>query len=356
MVPSANKDKIVLVTGINGYLAGNIGVELLRRGYTVRGTSRSAFAEENLRREAFKGYEEQYQHAVVPDITIPGAFDDVVKGVHAIIHTASPLDFTLKTVDDYFIPAVNGNISLLNSMQAAGPQLESFVFCSSVSAVVDKWKQPPDYTYSEDDWNTSGEAVARKEFTAPVAYGASKAVAERAMWDWQKQHQSRVSISAVNPGVITGPPVSWPSSPDKLNATLYPVWQTFSGEAKIVLPGIGSQSYIDVRDCARIHIWCMEHPQESSGQRYIATNGKGTTQAMADILRNAYPNRGIVIGNPGSNYLEDFSFPPGDISLPSTKIRNAMKVDHFIPYDTSILDTARAFEQRWPEHLQNTQH
>jgi nucleoside-diphosphate-sugar epimerase len=80
----ASNGKTVLISGINGYIASNIGLDLLRKGYTVRGTSRSTSAKDDLLRGAFKGYESRYEHEVVPDITATGAFDKAVKGRSAM--------------------------------------------------------------------------------------------------------------------------------------------------------------------------------------------------------------------------------------------------------------------------------
>jgi nucleoside-diphosphate-sugar epimerase len=135
---NSNADTIVLISGINGYIASHIGLLLLQKGYTVRGTSRSIGARDRLVSDAFKGYESQYQHYEVKDITVPGAFDEAVKGVHSIIHTASPVDFTLTSFDAFYYPAVNGNLSILNSAkQRAGPQLKSFVLTSSNASIAD---------------------------------------------------------------------------------------------------------------------------------------------------------------------------------------------------------------------------
>lgn len=76
----AGNGKTVLISGINGYIASNIGLDLLHRGYTVRGTSRSASDQDHLLAEVFKGYESRYEHEVVADITEIGAFDKAVKG------------------------------------------------------------------------------------------------------------------------------------------------------------------------------------------------------------------------------------------------------------------------------------
>jgi hypothetical protein len=80
----ASNGKTVLISGINGYIASTIGLDLLRKGYTVRGTSRSTSAKDDLLGGAFKGYESRYEHEVVPDITETGAFDKAVKGRSAM--------------------------------------------------------------------------------------------------------------------------------------------------------------------------------------------------------------------------------------------------------------------------------
>ncbi|KIW17388.1 hypothetical protein PV08_04582 [Exophiala spinifera] len=350
---AANKDKIVLVTGINGYIAGHIGLQLLQKGYTVRGTSRSSTAHAHLLSGAFEGYESQYEHVVVPDITAAGAFDSAVRGVHAIIHTASPVDFSLTTLEAFYGPAVGGNLSILDSALAhASSTLKSFVVTSSVAAVVDRWKQPPGHAYTEADWNTSGEAVARETFSPGVAYGASKAAAERAVWDWTSAHKPPFAVAAINPSVVTGPPASFPKTPEALNETLLPVWRIWSGD-KTVPAQIGSAGYIDVRDVARLHVWAMEHPARSDGQRYLVANGKAPPQAAADLLRERFPDRDIVVGNPGEGYTPDYAFVDGEPSMVSTKALDALGVDGFISYDRSILDTVDAFEKQWPGHAKN---
>jgi len=305
---------------------------------------------------AFKDHASQYEHFVVSDITLPSAFDEAVKGVHAIIHTASPVDFKLKTLDAFLGPAVGGNISILNSARdVAGPQLKSFVVTSSIAAIVDKWRQAPDHAYTEADWNENAETVARKEFTAPVAYGASKAAAERAVWKWVEENSPAFSVSAINPAVVTGPPVSWPSSPEGLNETLMPIWRMYSGD-KTMPPQIGGAGYCDVRDVAKLHVWAMEHPEQSNGERYIVSNGKAPPQAAADLLREKLPERDIIVGEPGTGYNKDYWFVEGESSTVSTKAYEALGVKRFIMYDQSVLETVDAFERKWPGLAQNLKH
>lgn len=93
-MPAVTAPAKVLVSGANGYIAVWVVRTLLDRGFSVRGTVRSESKTTHLKKvfkdEVAKGLVE---FVVVPDITVPGAFDEAVKGVDAIEHTASPFHF-----------------------------------------------------------------------------------------------------------------------------------------------------------------------------------------------------------------------------------------------------------------------
>jgi hypothetical protein len=82
----------VLVTGANGYLATWVVKKYLKARFSVRGTVRSlpksAFLDDK-----FSHYGDRFELVVVEDITKDGAFDDAVKGVDTIAHTASPFHY-----------------------------------------------------------------------------------------------------------------------------------------------------------------------------------------------------------------------------------------------------------------------
>lgn len=89
----------------------------------------------------------------------------------------------------------------------------------------------------------------------------------------------------------------------------------------------------------------MEDPS-SSGERYLAVNGPGFPQAIADILHKAYPERGSLMprGSPGEGYMEDYSWPPGAVSVSGKKAQSAMG-EPWIDFKRSVLDTAKWLEQ-----------
>lgn len=80
----------VLVTGANGYVATWMILYLLRRGYSVRAVVRSVSKATHII-NMFKPYGTRFEICIVPDIVQEGAFDEAVKGVDAIEHTATPV-------------------------------------------------------------------------------------------------------------------------------------------------------------------------------------------------------------------------------------------------------------------------
>jgi nucleoside-diphosphate-sugar epimerase len=46
-----------------------------------------------------------------------GAFDEVVKGVDAVVHTASPFHFKVTHPNELIEPAINGTVGVLRSIK-----------------------------------------------------------------------------------------------------------------------------------------------------------------------------------------------------------------------------------------------
>jgi nucleoside-diphosphate-sugar epimerase len=78
-IPESN-GKTVLITGINGYIASVLGMHLLSKGYSLRGTSRKAASAEPLLKGPYAPYANRVKMYEVPDMTVEGAFDEAVKG------------------------------------------------------------------------------------------------------------------------------------------------------------------------------------------------------------------------------------------------------------------------------------
>ena len=74
-------NKVILISGITGYIAGRIGYNLLQKGYIVRGTSRRQHSADALINGAYREYADRVQILAVADMAKPRAFDEAVKGI-----------------------------------------------------------------------------------------------------------------------------------------------------------------------------------------------------------------------------------------------------------------------------------
>ena len=91
-MPAISPSSKVLLTGANGYLGTWITDILLKHGFSVRAVVRAenkATHHRNIFKDAVS--DGRLEFVLVPDMMQQGAFDEAVKGVDAIVHTASPV-------------------------------------------------------------------------------------------------------------------------------------------------------------------------------------------------------------------------------------------------------------------------
>jgi len=166
---------VVLVTGVNGYLASAVALELSRRAYRVKGTVRS-----QSKADAFlKKYPDLKPHiefAIVADLDKPGAFDKLLVGVDYVLHIATPVSFDFTdNVKDVLRPAIGGTLSLLQAA-ALHPRVKHVTMTSSFAAVERMGVGKPGRSYTAEDWNntTYEEAATAPAGSGALVYTASK--------------------------------------------------------------------------------------------------------------------------------------------------------------------------------------
>ncbi|KAJ4044470.1 hypothetical protein NW756_004802 [Fusarium oxysporum] len=187
------KGSTVLVTGVNGLIGSHVANEFLERGYNVHGTVRDLSKSAWIQDLFVKQYgQDKFTLFPVIDLTLPDAFEEAIKGVAAVVHVASPLDWGTST-DSLIIAAVAGATNALRASNKQ-PSVQRFIFTSSSVAAV--FPQP----------EVEGIVVmAAHDSPSPaqwyVAYTASKTEAERAVWDFFHKDQSCRSDLVVNTGI-----------------------------------------------------------------------------------------------------------------------------------------------------------
>ncbi|KAH8102011.1 hypothetical protein DFH11DRAFT_1786495 [Phellopilus nigrolimitatus] len=249
--------------------------DLLERGYSVRGTVRAESKAAHVR-SLFKAYADKLEIVEVPDITQPGAFDAAVQGVDAIAHTASPFHFKADDPNELIEPAVKGTVGILESaLKYVGPQLQRIAVLSSCASVANASDRGE---LDEHSWNEESTAEVRAQGRAAeqsAKYHASKALAEKAAWDFAEQHMSEISwdLVALNPPFVLGPILHEVASPAALNSSVAFFYEAILTQKKTPEQLASFQgSWVDVRDVSLGHVCALEVPA-AGGQRFILSAG-----------------------------------------------------------------------------------
>ncbi|KAI1375109.1 NAD(P)-binding protein [Hypoxylon crocopeplum] len=352
-----NHRGVVLITGLNGYLASHAAQAFLAAGFRVRGTvrhiSKARQVQEIL---SGLGYGNRLEIEEVKDITKPGAFDTAIRGCQAVVHMASLIvaDLYGMKATDVMKVNVQGTTSILQSaLDFAGPQLQSVVFLSVVTTIAPPPPHIEKRLYTETDWDTISEGQVEQlanELDALTSYRVGKIAAERAFWRFRDEFKPRFSMTALHPSFVMGPPLVLPAHPDDMKFSASLVWKIFSGQD--IPPPLASKlvgqhdPWVDVRDLARTAVFMVEHWQATDAQRFICSSAVAVPQAIADILRKRYPERSgvIKVGNPGEGYNGSFSNIRGETGFDGSKVTLITR-RKWIPFDQSVIDTAEAFQK-----------
>ncbi|THU84023.1 D-lactaldehyde dehydrogenase [Dendrothele bispora CBS 962.96] len=300
----------VLVSGANGYIAAWLVRTLLQQGYIVRGTVRSE-EKAGFLRNLFKDYGEKFEVFIVSDITADGAFDEAVKGMDAIEHTASPFHFNVDDPQELIQPAVKGTTGILGSVLKHGQSVKRVVITSSSAAILRV--EPKPTVFSEENWNEqSPRDIEEQGRSAPAItkYRASKALAERAAWDLYHKHKSQISwdLVVINPPFVFGPSIQDVPNPFALGTSASHWYEIVVAGSMGPDSGAGANkvgsSWADVRDIAEAHVRALQR-EEAANQRIIASAGTFKWQEWMDVANSlslspipSHPN--LPKGNPGS--------------------------------------------------------
>ncbi|MCA0046596.1 aldehyde reductase [Mesorhizobium sp. B283B1A] len=263
--------ELVLVTGGSGFLGAHCILALLKAGYRVRTTVRSAKRQADVLAMLKAGGAEPGGSLsfAIADLMIDAGWPQAVAGCDYVLHVASPFPPGVpKHEDDLIVPAREGALRVLRAARDAG--VKRVVLTSSFAAI-GYGKLPPDgRPFTEESWTDPTGKVS--------AYVKSKTLAERAAWDFIAAEGSGLELAVVNPVGIFGPVLG----ADHSTSTEF-VQRMMNG----AMPGLPRLSFgvVDARDVADLHVRAMIDPA-ARGERFLAVSGDFmTVREIAQTLK-----------------------------------------------------------------------
>ncbi|KAL8277409.1 hypothetical protein RQP46_010131 [Phenoliferia psychrophenolica] len=325
----APTDDLVLVTGATGFLGTQIVLTFIEKGFNVRATARSQdkIAEwEAKHGEATKGH---LEWAIVKDIVEPAAFDEAIKGVTILVHTASPFHFKVEdNLRDILNPAIKGTAGALLAAKAT-PSVKRVVLLSSAGALVDVTKTGPEMTYDDDTWNPATLEEAAASPHPGYVYMASKGLAEKEAWRIAKD--ADFALTTICPPYVFGPPKQVIKSMDSLNTSAAMVWAIV--DAKEIASN-HAHVWAESRDVAEAHVLAATL-EVAKGQRYAFIEGNGFDNSqIADIIRRHFPEQAHRV--PVAPIVEDVPH----YKTNSDKVQQQLGIK-FRDFESTIIDTVR---------------
>lgn len=264
----------VLVTGASGFVAQHVILQLLAKGYSVRGTLRSLKRADEVRGVLSKHDARAKDIELVEaDLGSDAGWAEAAKGCEFVQHVASPFPAVHpKDEMELIRPARDGALRVLKAAKAAG--VKRVVMTSSMAAIA--------YGHGDKRAEVSDETMwSNPDGPDNTPYTKSKTIAERAAWDYVNGEGKGLELAVINPTGILGPALS----ADVSTSLEIPI-RLLNGRTP-GLPRLGF-SFVDVRDVAECQVKAMEIPA-AAGERFLATEGFMWFSEAADVLRKKFP-------------------------------------------------------------------
>ncbi|KAL6872123.1 NAD(P)-binding protein [Trichoderma novae-zelandiae] len=258
---------IILVTGGSGFVASHLILKLLKDGHTIRATLRSLSKEQHVRSALQKAgavnMDRLSFHAA--DLTEDKGWAEAIQGCSFVHHVASPFPgHAVKDENELIVPAREGTLRVLRAARDA--HVKRVIFTSSFAAIGYGYKDRQE-PFTEADWSV---------LDGLPAYHKSKALAEKAAWQFIESEGGDLELSVINPVGIFGPLLS-----SDLSSSIDLIKKLMDGNISKCPKTYFNM--VDVRDLADLHIRAMLDPAAKNG-RFIASCD-GRPLALIDVAR-----------------------------------------------------------------------
>jgi nucleoside-diphosphate-sugar epimerase len=285
-----------------GWVGSHVAHEALKAGLNIklaiRNESKAEVVIDALEAIHGKG---RIETVVVKDFAQEGAYDEAVKNVQGVIHTAS--DVSNSANADVVIKAVLKGYS--NLFEAADKQksIRRIVLTSSTDAL--NTNDPSGKTKQHLDVNSWNDAAVEAVKTHPTVfsvYSASKTLSERYAWDSIKTRKPSFVLNTIVPAFVFGAAI--PGIP----ITSTGQWLVDSARGKPTeLQDSGAGFHIDVDDVALLHIKALTR-EDVKNERILALGEHFNFNTVIDVIKKIKPDAPTLDKRPEWDITDNSTF------------------------------------------------
>ncbi|CAI0455762.1 unnamed protein product [Linum tenue] len=202
---------------------------------------------------------------VKADLLVPESFDDAVRGVDGVFHTASP--------ESLIDPCIKGTLNVLRSCSKS-QTVKRVVLTSSCSSIRYRFDAQAASPLDESNW-TDLDYCKRYN----LWYAFAKTSAEKEAWRIAEEHG--IDLVVVNPSFVVGPLLG-----PKPTSTLLLVLAIIKG-LRGELPNT-ALGFVHIDDVVAAHVLAMEDTRASG--RLVVSGSVAHWSEVIDMLRPKYPD------------------------------------------------------------------
>ncbi|KAL7932987.1 hypothetical protein V8C35DRAFT_305969 [Trichoderma chlorosporum] len=260
--------ELVLITGATGMIGFRTLVFLLEAGYKVRAAVRNQAGFDKISQlKPVAPYASQLTSIIVPDITVPGAYDEAVKGVEYIVHVASPLASNTPSgvdYDSYIIqPAIQGTVGILESANKT-TGVKKLVITGSILSLVTQDGFRSGHLINEE----TRTSIDNGPFANILhAYAASKSAAFNKTKEFIAERNPSFAVNHIFPVFVLGRDDTVSTAEQIVKGTNNMLMGPLLGTERPPIPGPS----VHVDDVARLHVLALD-PKVEGNQDFLAAS------------------------------------------------------------------------------------
>ncbi len=265
----------VLLTGISGFVAKHVAIELLNSGFEVLGTVRNKNSIDQTKKTLEENNVSTDKLSFIElDLLRDDGWNEAAKGCKYIIHVASPFPLKVSNDRESLTPAAkDGTLRVLNA--GINADVEHIVKTSSIVCMYRKPNRKNPYTFGENDWTDL-------EWNKTTDYFVSKTRAEIAAWELMESKGIKNKLTCINPGFVLGNFLN-----EKSCTSMEYVKQLLQG--KYLAAPKFSVMISHVKDIAKAHVLSLNN-KKAEGRRLIVGSGVRSILELSKIMAENIPS------------------------------------------------------------------